>query len=64
MGNKLKLADLFHHNVRIECDNGLIIEGYVDMHTSAENNDPDPESIGISHYELFEADIIKATILD
>ena len=62
MEGKLKLADLFRHNVRIECDNGLIVEGYVHMHTSAENNEPDPESISISNYELFETDIVKATI--
>ena len=64
MDKKLKLADLFRHNVRIECDNGLMIEGYVDMHTSELDNDPDPESICIANYELFKDDIKKATILD
>lgn len=60
----MKLLDLLHHNVKIECDNGLIIEGYVHMHTSAEDNEPEPESIGIQNYELFEADIKKVTVLD
>ena len=60
----MNLIDLLYHNVRIKCDNGLVIEGYVDMHTSALDNDPDPESIGISHYELFKDDIIEAPILD
>ena len=60
----MNLIDLLYHNVRIECDNGLILEGYVHMHTSAEDNEPDPESIGITHYELTESDIVKATILD
>lgn len=64
MAEKLELADLFRHNVRIECDNGLVVEGYVDLYISAEDNEPDPESIGISHYELTAADIVKATILD
>lgn len=60
----MDLYDLFKHNVRIECDNGLIVEGYVHMFTSAEDNDPDPESISVGDYELFQSDIKKSTIID
>ena len=66
----MRLCDLLGHNVRIVCTNGLVIEGYVDIHVSAENNDPDPESIGICNdldgvsYEIFEEDIASVEILD
>lgn len=60
----MKLSDLFRHNVRITCTNGLVIEGYVDVHISAENNYPDPESIMIQNYEVFEEDIKDASIID
>lgn len=60
----MKLIDLFRHNVRIVCDNGKVIEGFVHNHISALDNDPDPESIMIGCYELSEKDIRSATILD
>lgn len=60
----MKLSDLFRHNVRITCTNGLVIEGYVDVHISAENNYPDPESIMIQNYEVFVEDIKDASIID
>ena len=60
----MDLYDLYKHNVRIECDNGFTIEGYVHMFTSSEDNYPDPESISIGMYELFESDIKNVSILD
>ena len=60
----MNLHDLFGHNVRIECDNGLIVEGHVHMYTSAEDNDPEPESISVGNYELFQSDIKEVTVND
>lgn len=60
----MNLIDLFRRKVRIVCDNGLTVEGYVHCYTSAEDNDPEPESISIDNYELFESDIESVSILD
>lgn len=57
------LHQLLGHVVRIECDNGLVVKGFVHMYTSAADNEPDPESITIENYELFETDIKKIEII-
>ena len=53
----MQLHELLGHDVRIECDNGLIVEGFVHMYTSAADNDPEPESITVDNYELYASDI-------
>ena len=60
----MKLHELLGHIVRIECDNGIVVDGLVHMYTSKEDNDPEPESISIGNYEFFQSDIKKITIYD
>lgn len=59
----MDLYSLFGREVIIECDNGLVIEGRVHTYTSEADNDPEPESIAVGNYELFENDIKKLTII-
>lgn len=59
----MKLRELLHKNVRIEFVDGDVLEGYVHNHTSALDNDPDPESIMIDYYEIFEEDIKEIKVI-
>lgn len=60
----MKLWELLDKKVHIECVDGTTLEGYVHTHTSALDNDPDPESIMIGCYEIFEEDIKKIRVIE
>ena len=68
----MDLYALRGHNVRFVFLDGEVIEGYVHTYTSAEDNDPDPESVDIDYpwgnaggYLEITADELKeAVILD
>lgn len=57
------LHKLLGREVSIECDNGRIIQGLVHMYTSADDNEPEPESITVGNYEIFQADIKSIKII-
>lgn len=50
-------------NVRITTIDGEIFEGLAYDYTTAYDNDPDPESITISHVELFAPEIEKIELI-
>lgn len=41
----MRYRDFLWKDVRVTCDDGQVLEGYVDLYTSALDNEPDPESI-------------------
>ncbi len=53
----MTLHDAHGKNVRVTLLSGDIYEGLAYDYTSAEDNDPDPESISIDHFELFAPEI-------
>ena len=61
------LYELLHKSILIEFADGKEMRGYVDAYISAEDNDPDPESIivisdGVA-YEVTAAEIKQLSIL-
>lgn len=64
----MDLRELLYHNVSVEFTDGGDIEGYVTAYVSAEDNEPETESIILvcrnTHYEICIDEIKKATILD
>ena len=50
--------------VRITMDDGQVFEGFAYDYTSALDNEPDPESISIGVFELYEPEIKKIELLD
>lgn len=60
----MKLWEFLDKKVRIEFVDGGTLEGYVHTHTSALDNEPDPESIMIDCYEIFEEDIKKIEVIE
>lgn len=64
----MDIRELLDHRVSIVCTDGTVVEGPVTLYISAEDNDPDPESIGISVdkwiCELTEEEIASVTFLD
>lgn len=64
----MDLSVVLHREVLVEFVDGGGMSGYVDAHITAENNDPDPESIVLlcrkSRYEICIDEIKKVTIID
>lgn len=60
----MELYEAEGKNVRVTLRNGHIYEGKAYDHTSALDNEPDPESISIGCIELFAPEIEKIELLD
>lgn len=60
----MKLHEAQGKNVRITLKDGQVFEGLGHDHTSALDNEPDPESISIDCIELFAPEIEKIELLD
>ena len=68
----MDLYALRGHNVRFVFVNGSVIDGYVHTYISAEDNDPDPESVLIDcpwgsaggYLEIAAVELREVVILD
>lgn len=60
----MKLWEAAGKYVRITMKDGEIFEGFAYDYTSALDNEPDPESISIGVFELYEPEIKKIELLD
>lgn len=59
----MKLWEANGARARITLKTGEVFEGLAYDYTSALDNEPDPESITIDHFELFAPEIAKIEIL-
>ena len=60
----MKLWEAAGKYVRITMDDWQVFEGFAYDYTSALDNEPDPESISIGVFELYEPEIKKIELLD
>ena len=59
----MKLWEYSGKNVRITLKDGQVFSGLAYDYTSALDNEPDPESISVGHYELFAPEIERIELL-
>lgn len=59
----MKLYEVEGKNVRVILDDGAVFEGIAYDYTSAQDNEPDPESITIGHTEIFAPEIVKIELI-
>lgn len=59
----MKLYEVEGKNARIILDDGTVLEGFAYDYTSAQDNEPDPESITIGHTEIFAPEIVKIELI-
>jgi hypothetical protein len=63
--NKKKLLyEYLDKTVLLTCTNGKQFNGTVSEYTSAQDNEPDPESICIGCIEFYNTDIASIEVLD